>query len=277
MNDQNKHCPSCEQTLIGQFCHHCGEKAFVTKDLSFNKVSQHVFTSVTEVDGKLVKSFWLLLSRPGQLTIDYMVGRRKNRLSPFQLLLLVNILFFLVAAFRGNTAFTTNLIYHTNSTNFIHQPIASKLVSDHLATSNESRESFANRFNAVAEIQAKSLVVLMVPMFALLVLLLYLKQPFPVVGSLVFATHLFSYMLIIHALVAPLISKLMAWGVATFSLAVGEGVFEWIYSFLLVLIFGVYFFLASKRVFQPNDWTNGLKTLLYVVTVYWVYLIYRMM
>ncbi len=115
MSDINEQCPSCAQPLLGQFCHQCGEKKFSKKDLSSKTIFEHIFTSITEVDGKFISSFWLLISKPGQLTLDYMSGVRKKRLSPFQILLTINIVFFLVAAYQGHSAFTAHLQTHTRA------------------------------------------------------------------------------------------------------------------------------------------------------------------
>lgn len=272
----NNTCPSCEQPLLGQYCHLCGEKQFKNSDISAQKVSSHIFSSVTEVDGKLLTSLRLLLIKPGRLTIDYLSGVRKNRLSPFQLLLLINIIFFLMAAYLGHSSFTTRLAFHTNSSNFIHQPVAKKMVESHLESSKEPREAYTNRFNAMVEVQAKSLVMLMVPMLALIIWLLYPKQSYPVVSSLIFATHLFAYMLLVNTFVAPVLSKLMAWLVISLSIPINEDSFEWVFSALLFSFYGVYFYLAAHNAYQGNAVINGIKSVVFVAAVYWVYLIYRM-
>ncbi len=262
--------------MLGSFCHRCGEQQFDQKKLSLNHVSKEVFSSATELDGKFLGSMWLLVSKPGQLTLDYISGKRKLRLSPFQLLLLINIMFFLVAAYRGHSSFTTDLYFHTHSTNFIHQNLANHMVVEQLASSAESEDSYTQRFNTMVETQAKSLVMLMVPMFALVVWALYPRQEYPVIGSLVFATHLFSFILIIQALVPPLISKIILWLLLAFSLHIEDMAFELIYSAILFTVIAIYFFLACRKVYRGDLKLNILKTFLFVISIYWIYLIYRM-
>ncbi len=274
--ETNQQCPSCAQPLLGRFCHQCGEKQFKVADISARKVSSHIFSSITEVDGKLLSSLRLLLVKPGRLTIDYLSGVRKNRLSPFQLLLLINIIFFLMAAYLGHSPFTTRLAFHTNSSNFIHQPVAKKMVDSHLQASGESREVYSKRFNARVDVQAKSLVMLMVPMLALAVWVLYPQQNYPAVSCLIFATHLFAYMLLVNSFVAPLLSELMSWFVINLSIPIKEDNFEWIYSAFFFSFYGVYFYLAAKNVYQGNALSNFMKSVVFMAVVYWIYLIYRM-
>lgn len=128
-----KHCPGCHQELLGPYCHQCGEQRFDPAALSLKSISQHIFTSLTDLDGKLWRSLRLLVSQPGQLTLDYLEGRRKQRLSPFQLFVLVNVFFFLAVAWWGSSAYTTSLHFHLNASNFFHQPVAVEWVNQHLA------------------------------------------------------------------------------------------------------------------------------------------------
>ena len=150
------------------------------------------------------------------------------------------------------------------------------MVDERLQGSEETDASFTERFNDRVEILAKSLVMLMVPMFGLIMLILFPKQPFPVVGSLVFATHLFSFMLLIQAVVAPLLLALINFIVPLLSLKVSGGLIELAFSLILVTIFTWYFYLACIRVYNTKGITLLIKVFIYALSVYWVYLIYRM-
>lgn len=269
-------CRSCGAEVRGRYCHHCGEKRFDPADLSARKVSEDLFTAFTDVDGKLLKSWYLLLRKPGQLTKDYLNGVRVQRLTPFQVLVMSNILFFLVAGLLGYSAFTTPLEVHTQATNFLHQPLAEQWVEQRLASTGEERSDFAARFNDRAEIQAKSLVIIMVPMLALLVYLLNWQSRFGALSHWVFATYVFAFMLFIQATVAPLLERLLVWLLPLFGEHVLGQWFEFSYSILLFLGFGIYFYLASRRVHQWPRYSAWLKAFLFVFGVYWIFLIYRM-
>ena len=262
--------------MLGPYCHRCGEKRLSQTDLSMRTLLSQAWDSVTEVDGKWLKSFALLIVRPGQLTVDYCAGIRKNRLTPFQILVFCNILFFLVVGLLGYSAFTTRLEVHTQATNFLHQPLAEQLVTDRLSSSGETYGAFAARFNERAEIQAKSLVIIMVPMLALLVFLLNTRLRSGAVPHWVFATHVFSFMLLLQATAAPVLERVL---IGLLSLAGEQALGQWFefsYSVLLFLSFGLYYHLASRRYHQWRPHSTGLKAFLFVVGVYWIFLIYRM-
>ncbi len=205
-----------------------------------------------------------------------MSGVRIKRLSPFQILIIANIIFYLMAVYLGSSAFTTKLDFHTNASNFIHQAVAKEMVNETINLSGESREAYAKRFNARVEVQAKSLVILMVPMLALAIFFLFPRQNNPAIGSLVFATHVFTFILMVNTFATPFIVKLGSWIVDIFTLNVSPGLFELIYSVLLAVMIGTYFYLSTKRYFQQSVIFSIIKTMVFIFVVYWVYLIYRM-
>jgi hypothetical protein len=53
---------------------------------------------VTSLDGKVARSVWRLLSRPGFLTIEHNAGRRASYVAPVRLYLVLSLVYFAVAA-----------------------------------------------------------------------------------------------------------------------------------------------------------------------------------
>ncbi|MCX7553592.1 DUF3667 domain-containing protein [Marinicella sp. S1101] len=274
---EQQNCPSCDEVIIGQFCHQCGEKQFSQHDLSISKVAKHAIAAVTDIDGKWLKTIKLLLTQPGVLSTHYLSGIRKHLLTPFQLLLFCSIKFFLIAGLVGYSAFTTPLKTHLNAENFIHQKVAQELVSDRLKQTGQDAGEFAEAFNDTAEFQARTLVMLMVPMFAVVVFLLYPSQSHPVVSSLVFATHVFAFMLLLQALMTHVLLQSLLYLSSFIAVLQSSGyAVELIYSLLMFTCFGVYFYLASRRVYQNNVTLSLIKALVFTFSVYWVFIIYRM-
>lgn len=267
-------CPSCAEALLGPYCHRCGEQRFKADEVSLGQVSQEVFSAVTDVDGKFLKSMVLLIRKPGQLTVDYLNGVRKSRLSPFQLLLMINVLFFVLASYRGHSTFTTQLQTHTQASNFWHQSVAEQMVAKHLATTGEAPDAYASRFNQRVETQAKSLVMLMVPLLALLVGLLFWRRR--MIGHLVFATHLFCLILLVSSVLAPLVSGGLLWVIGSWHWSINELGFELIFSLIMFGLYGICFYASARRVYVQPAWLIGLKTGLFVVGVYATFLLYRM-
>lgn len=60
--------------------------------------ASETFESFTHADSRLWRTLWLLLTRPGFLTVEFLEGRRARYLPPFRLYLVMSVVLFLVAA-----------------------------------------------------------------------------------------------------------------------------------------------------------------------------------
>jgi hypothetical protein len=91
-------CGNCGVPLGGAFCYACGQKA-VGSDVSLHDFFHEAFEELAHVDGKLVQTLRLLLTKPGRLTKEFLDGRRARYVSPLRVYLTCSLLFFAVAAF----------------------------------------------------------------------------------------------------------------------------------------------------------------------------------
>ncbi|MFN2416228.1 MAG: DUF3667 domain-containing protein [Pyrinomonadaceae bacterium] len=81
-------CPECEQALVGDFCHCCGEKRPEARDLSVRHFFGEAAQELTSVEhSKLFHTLRALLFRPGFLTNEWVAGRRRRHLKPLTLCL----------------------------------------------------------------------------------------------------------------------------------------------------------------------------------------------
>jgi hypothetical protein len=81
-------CPECEEALVGDFCHHCGEKRPESRDLSVRHFFSEAAQELTSVEhSKLYYTLRSLLLRPGFLTNEWVAGRRRRYLKPLNLCL----------------------------------------------------------------------------------------------------------------------------------------------------------------------------------------------
>lgn len=96
-------CANCETPLIGTYCHACGQVAEDFHRSSWKLLVEAV-ESLLHLDGRLVKTMPNLLKHPGQLTRDYLDGKRAWQVQPFRMFLVI----LLVVIFAGHWATTTN-------------------------------------------------------------------------------------------------------------------------------------------------------------------------
>ena len=102
-------CPNCETTNELQFCCRCGQKRPDAADLSLRHAAQYVVEELFDLDGRILGTVRMLFTRPWQLTIDFLEGRRARHVHPLRLFLVFGAVFFLVRASTMTTAFESNL------------------------------------------------------------------------------------------------------------------------------------------------------------------------
>jgi hypothetical protein len=91
-------CLNCGTTLSGQYCGDCGQRA-CSRLISILELLREAFGDLFEIDSRLWQTLVPLIIRPGQLTKDYLRGRRARFMPPFRTYLVLSVLFFLVAFF----------------------------------------------------------------------------------------------------------------------------------------------------------------------------------
>ena len=188
-------CPSCRTTLDSPFCPGCGERPVRPFDLSFKGILAQVLKTVSGVDGRGVRSVRDLLVRPGALTVAYRQGHRKPLIGPFQLFLLTNVVFFLAQSFTHTKIFSSPLDSHLHKQDW--STFAQQLVAQRLASTHSTLERLTPLFDQAVVLNAKSLVVLMVFPFALLLPLFFRASRQPIAVHVAFALHLYAFLLLL--------------------------------------------------------------------------------
>src|SRR4249920_2508411 len=94
MPDATWTCPSCNREVDTRYCPGCGERPLRDRELTLRGFVDQLVQAFTSIDGRLIRSFRYLVTRPGSLTVAFLQGRRKPYLGPIQLFLLANVLFF---------------------------------------------------------------------------------------------------------------------------------------------------------------------------------------
>ena len=93
-------CLNCGAVLSGEYCHDCGQHAHVHRTLTafFHDVAH----GVLHFEGKVWRTLPLLLWQPGELTRDYVEGKRARFVSPMALFLFSVFLMFAVLGMTGS-------------------------------------------------------------------------------------------------------------------------------------------------------------------------------
>ena len=276
LKTNNTICPNCQQNWHANYCSNCGEQRIDNVDSSFVELFKQLFSSITEIDNKFIKSFWLLIFRPGQLTKDYFAGIRKSRLSPFQVFIFANILYFFISGLFNQATFTTPLKFHVNSQNFIHQEIAAEMVENKLTDSGMSYEDYEIQFNRVAVTQSKTLIFVFIPILTLFLMPLFFNKKINVVRHIVYASHFMAFLLLATIVSIPLMQYILGLLVKFEFVQLLEHQYEIILSICLFMIYWLYLMVSFFRVYEEHIIIILVKSILMTICVYIGLLIYRM-
>jgi len=88
-------CTNCGTTLIGRWCHACGQQRIDREQRRLRHLFGQFFQALTDLDSRFWRSLIALLFRPGLLSRDYLDGRRVRWMSPVALFLLGSLVYFL--------------------------------------------------------------------------------------------------------------------------------------------------------------------------------------
>ena len=86
-------CRNCDAPLSGPYCAQCGQLARGSAR-SIGALLHDAWHVITHVDGRFCSTLWLLLTRPGQLTLEYFAEHRARYVLPVRLYLVISIVFF---------------------------------------------------------------------------------------------------------------------------------------------------------------------------------------
>jgi hypothetical protein len=301
-----RHCPSCGTAFTGPWCAQCGERRLDPGLLGLRHYLGEGWKALTDTDGRLLRTLWTLLRRPGALTRAWWIGRRRPFLGPLQVFVLASVVFFLASPFD---LFSTPLRFHLHIDFLAHRDVARDMVHRRIApemdlatflgevaTEPRSRlappkaapggghaeatarfHDFERDFDQRTTTLARSLVFVMIPLFALASWLIgaLLGGPRAATLHLVHATHfqaavqLFSIVMG-WALFPPLIIGLLrAAGVEAM------GRLDAGYSILFFVLLGTYLFFAARRLLDFGRVRALAYAGLLTTALIWIWSIYR--
>jgi hypothetical protein len=264
-------CPECGAPIPDRFCTHCGEKRVEARDYSLGRFLGEALNVIASLESPVPRSFLALLFRPGLLTSEYLAGRRKRYLKPLQLFVLCNVIFFFAQPLTGFNTLTTPLSVHL--TGMPYRQRARRMVEARLEQKKVTLDEYRPLFDATIQNQAKTLVIVMVPMFAAVLLALYWRRRRYFVEHLVFATHFYSLFLLLlpflHLVLVPPFRAAHRAGVA------GGVNFDILFTAIFLIICGAYIFAAQRRVYGQRRVVTLLKCLALVASAAVIIQLYR--
>jgi hypothetical protein len=200
-------CPTCKVIVKTPFCPRCGEEPLASRDLTLRGIAAKLLQVFTSIDARAARSAWLLLRRPGALTLAWTRGVRKPYVAPFQLFLIANVLFFALQSLTGDNVFSSSLSSHLHQQDW--SDLAQSMLARRLEATHMNLEQYEPIFDRAVVLNAKSLVLLMTLPFALFLPLAFFRERRPFVVHVAFSLHLYTFLLLVFC-VALVTAKLSA-------------------------------------------------------------------
>lgn len=243
-------CQNCGTAQTGIYCSQCGQKFLDQRTLfSVPFIMKDFFQQLTNWDSKFFSSFFHLLFRPGKLSVTYEQGQRERFVKPVQLFLLSNLIYFLIGA---NVFFSVPFSYLNSTNSFIHTIAEKKAVARGLTL-----EDYAKRFNAKNKDISKTLLILIIPLFAFVLLFTFWSNKLYWGQHLLFATHFLAFEILLVFTVLPLILNGAAQLTGLKFFNIGG-----LAHILMVLIFSVWYLHRSALAYYGQDkWLTLVKSL----------------
>ncbi|MES2274446.1 MAG: DUF3667 domain-containing protein [Bacteroidota bacterium] len=248
-------CKTCGNTHPENYCPTCGEKSFDPKQLSFREFSEELFEGFMHFDNKFFRTIKTLITKPGQLSLEYTQGRRVYFMKPIQLFLVVNLIFFVLA---WNNMYSLSLYNYITYTPFTHYN-TQHIITDLLAKNNLSLSEYTQLFNEKIKSLSKELIFLFIPLYGSVFALFFFKKKQYFVEHLVFATH-FCVFILLLALASFYLVTLPFYAITRINYSAN---FDNVSSLIAQICVALYAGFAINRFYRPRlVWTIVIALLI---------------
>lgn len=263
-------CQTCGHLNQENFCPNCGEKRFDPHSLTLSHVSEEILEGFTHADHTLLRTLKTLLFRPGQLTAEYVLGRRVIYMKPLGLFLVVNLAFFLLASYNVFNQPLSSFLNYANYTAFG----TKQAVQNALDHTHHTLDTYQPVFDASMKASSKTYLIVLIPLYALIFGVLMWPARRTWIEHLIFSTHFLSFVLIFFLLqqllvVLPIIGLI--------------GLHQWevrgdlITSLLGLAFVGFYLARGFKRFYGTGPVWSAFAAILSTVLFMGVVMAYRLL
>ena len=265
-------CTNCDSELKGPFCEQCGQPSR-SRRAPFWRMVAEASEDVITFDSKFYKSVFQLLIQPGQLSQQFISGKRVAILPPIRMYLVISLAFFLVFQIPSPDVTNEN-VYIGDVLIGYDQPIEGQPTYRIFSFGKEDKvfgdwfkKTFADKeeeiksgnpqvvvdriFNNLEDSIPKILIIFL-PIFALVLKLLYLFKRVLYFDHLIFSLHFQSWLMGMILIIYALALQNPWWSA-------------------LSAVIPIYLAKAQKVVYQQSYWLVIPKT--FVILIVYVFLV----
>jgi hypothetical protein len=272
--NSTNNCPNCLAELSGPFCSECGQRQ-LDLDRPLGEIAGEVMEAFLSFDARILRTLAPLISRPGFLTREFLDGRRARYVHPFKLYFAFSVFLFLGISMSGYSVVRISgdddvvvTAGGVASGEEVRQTVVEAEAEDSsflgrvFQPLGELMEKDPDRLNRIFTDRLAKSIIILVPVFALLLRMIFWRRPY--VAGLIFSLHTHSFAF--FAILAGL----------ALNLALGAAEGEGPGDELGTAAIAIYTFLALRRVYGNGRLVTLLKMFV-LLLAYLVALILTMM
>jgi hypothetical protein len=264
-------CKNCGNQFKGKFCNNCGEKVYTEHDKSFKHFIEEGFHFLTHFDSKFFKSWWLVMTKPGYVSSQISHGIRKPYFKPFSIFLLGVVLYLIFPIFPG---LNVPMKEHVNGK---YKAISAPLAARKIRSKNISLDALAKEFDEKSPKFAKVLLLVIVPLSAFGLQLMFMSKHRYYFDHLLVASEINTFYLYFHFFIVPLILTVIILLLSVFGyrghVSIGDGILKPVY----LCVTCAYCTAIFRRFYNQKTWRAICKAALFLFA-HWliVYILYRL-
>ena len=129
-------CLNCDTEFEGKFCPECGQRAD-TGRFTVRFIFENLLKAILSNDGGVWITLKSLFTKPGQMMVDIINGKRKSYFSPFPMLFLTLSLYVVIFTFTGSKKNKYDELYSGDAKKEIKQEIKKEITTEPASGSHQ--------------------------------------------------------------------------------------------------------------------------------------------
>ena len=129
-------CLNCDTEFEGKFCPECGQRAD-TGRFTVRFIFENLLKAILSNDGGVWITLKSLFTKPGQMMVDIINGKRKSYFSPFPMLFLTLSLYVVIFTFTGSKKNKYDELYSGDAEKEIKQEIKKEITTEPASGSHQ--------------------------------------------------------------------------------------------------------------------------------------------
>jgi hypothetical protein len=247
-------CLNCKTDFQGKYCPTCGEKVLEPGEKSIGEFLGGLLNAFTFLEGKFFRTFWLILSQPGQFSRFFSEGKRQPYMKPVSIFFVANFIYFLFPFITSNT-FNTPLKYQVQMN--VYGNVAQQMVDEKIKRDEITYNQLEQAYNSQSMNMAKMFIALIVALLALFFAAFNLKSKWYFADHLYLSFEFNTYFLFLNMILLSIIVSII-FVIANF--------FNWTLRFndaFFTVVFAItsaWFFIRALRTYYSYSWWRTILT-----------------